>query len=90
MPLRTFTETGVRDWQAIESVMPLTSCAQAFTVAADCAFSRVSADAMRQAMATSAEHLAAAQAWSERFSWGAMAGVVREALSGTSGASPAL
>ena len=31
-----------------------------------------------------------AQAWAERFSWAAMAGVVREALGGTSATSPAL
>jgi len=48
------------------------------------------ADSMRQAVASSAEQLAAAQVWTERFSWGAMAGVVREALSGTSADSPAL
>lgn len=48
------------------------------------------AASMRHAVASSAEELAAAQAWAERFSWGAMAGVVRDGLRGTSAASPAL
>jgi len=48
------------------------------------------ADSMRQAVASSAEELADARAWVEQFSWGAMAGVVRDALRGTSAASPAL
>ena len=38
------------------------------------------ATSMRQAVASSAEELAAAQAWAERFSWEGMAGVVRDAL----------
>jgi glycosyltransferase involved in cell wall biosynthesis len=38
------------------------------------------AASMRQAVARSAEELAAAQAWAERFSWEGMARVVREAL----------
>lgn len=38
------------------------------------------AASMRQAMARSAEEIATAQAWAERFDWGAMAGVVRDAL----------
>ena len=38
------------------------------------------AASMRQAVASSADELAAAQMWAERFSWGAMAGVVRDAL----------
>ena len=44
---------------------------------------RALAASMRQAVARSGEELAAAQAWAERFSWGAMAGVVRDALRGT-------
>jgi hypothetical protein len=35
---------------------------------------------MRHAMGRSSEEIAAAQAWAERFDWGAMAGVVRDAL----------
>jgi glycosyltransferase involved in cell wall biosynthesis len=42
--------------------------------------SRGLAASMRQAVARSAEELAAAQAWAERFSWEGMARVVREAL----------
>jgi glycosyltransferase involved in cell wall biosynthesis len=48
-------------------------------VASDLAPPRLAA-AMQQAVARSAEELAAARAWTERFSWGAMAGVVRDAL----------
>lgn len=48
-------------------------------VATDMAPPRLAA-AMGQAVARSGAELAAAQAWAERFSWGAMAGVVREAL----------
>jgi glycosyltransferase involved in cell wall biosynthesis len=48
------------------------------------------ADSMRKAASSSAAELAAAQAWAERFSWAAMADVVREALGGTSATSPAL
>ena len=38
------------------------------------------AASLRQAVASSAEELAAAKAWAERFNWGTMAGVVRDAL----------
>jgi glycosyltransferase involved in cell wall biosynthesis len=48
------------------------------------------AESMRHAVSLPADELAAAQAWADRFTWGAMAGVVREALRGTSATSPAL
>lgn len=48
-------------------------------VASDLAPPRLAA-AMQQAVARSADELAAARTWTERFSWGAMAAVVRDAL----------